>query len=68
MAAIATPPIQLTSTQRVHAGSRVADVLLSEVLLIDAQRVFLLVSRTLNTTTDEITTITQALGDRVAAV
>jgi alcohol dehydrogenase class IV len=68
LAAIATPPIQLTSTQRVHAGSRVADVLLSEVLLIDAQRVFLLVSKTLNTTSDEITTITQALGNRVAAV
>ena len=68
LATIATPPIQLTSTQRVHAGVHAADALLSEVLLIDAQRVFLLVSKTLNTCTDEITRISHALGDRVAAV
>ncbi|MDE0841541.1 MAG: iron-containing alcohol dehydrogenase [Porticoccaceae bacterium] len=68
LAALSSPPVQLTSTQRVHTGSRVADALLSEVLLVDARKVFLLVSKTLNTTTDEISQIIDALGDRVAAV
>lgn len=61
-------PVQLTTTQRVYTGRHAADALLQEVLLLGANRVFLLVSSTLNANTDEISHITDALGDRVAAV
>jgi maleylacetate reductase len=59
---------QLTATERVHMGLRVADALAAEAEILQAQRIFLLVSRTLNTQTDEISLIKQSLGDKVAAV
>jgi maleylacetate reductase len=59
---------QLTATERVHMGLRVADALAAEAEILQAQRIFLLVSRTLNTQTDEISHIKDVLGDKVAAV
>tara|TARA_B100000787_G_scaffold170267_1_gene165447 strand:+ start:1904 stop:3103 length:1200 start_codon:yes stop_codon:yes gene_type:complete len=63
-----TAQVQLTATQRVYTGRRAAEAILEEVTLLGATRVFLLVSSTLNTRTDEIKQISDALGDRVAAV
>ena len=60
--------LQLATTERVHMGSRAADVLLQEAELLGARRIFLLVSTSLQTNTDEIDQICRALGDRVAAV
>jgi alcohol dehydrogenase class IV len=60
--------LQLTTTERVHMGRRVADVLREEVELLGARRVFLLVSTSLKDNTEEIDLICEALGDRVAAV
>lgn len=60
--------LQLTATERVHMGRRVADVLLEEAKLLEATRIFLLVSHSLRTNTDEIDQICTALGGRVAAV
>ena len=58
----------LTATERVHIGRRAAEALAEEVQTLGAQRVFLLVSTTLRTTTTEIRDIEAALGDSVACV
>lgn len=57
----------LTSTERVHIGRRAADALAEEASVLQAQRVFLLVSATIRATTNEIALIEAALGDRLAA-
>ena len=58
----------LTATERVHIGRRAAEALAEEVQTLGAQRVFLLVSTTLRTTTTEIRDIEAALGDSLACV
>ena len=58
----------LTATERVHIGRRAAEALAEEVQTLGAQRVFLLVSTTLRTTTTEIRDIEAALGDSIACV
>ena len=57
----------LTSTERVHIGRRAADAIAEEASVLQAQRVFLLVSATMRATTNEIALIEAALGDRLAA-
>lgn len=52
--------------ERVIFGRPCAEVLQEEAALIGASRVLLVVSRTLNTTTDEIEKIRTALGERYA--
>ena len=49
---------------RVVYGKAAADSLKDEAVRLDAKRVFLIVSRTLNTKTDEIEKIRRALGDK----
>jgi maleylacetate reductase len=49
---------------RVVYGKAAAESLKDEVARLDAKRVFLIVSRTLNTKTDEIDKIRRALGDK----
>jgi maleylacetate reductase len=49
---------------RVVYGKAAADALKDEAVRLDAKRIFLLVSRTLNTKTDEIEKIRRALGDK----
>jgi maleylacetate reductase len=51
---------------RVVFGRPTAQAVLEEAERLGANRVFLVVSRTLNTTTDEIEKVRQALGDRHA--
>lgn len=65
---VAPATFQLTATERVYMGRRVADALQEELSLLDASRVFLLVSRSLNTTTNEIELIKTALGQRFAGL
>ena len=52
---------------RVVYGKAAADSLKDEAARLDAKRVFLIVSRTLNTKTDEIEKIRRALGDKHVA-
>ena len=52
---------------RVVYGKAAADALKDEAVRLDAKRVFLIVSRTLNTKTDEIEKIRRALGDKHVA-
>lgn len=59
---------QQGATERVYMGRPTSEVLLEEVDLLQAKRVFLLVSESLRSNTDEIAKIEQALGSRVAAV
>jgi maleylacetate reductase len=53
---------------RIIFGTPAAEALASEATRLGAKRVFLVVSRTLNTQTAEIAKMRDALGDRVAAV
>jgi maleylacetate reductase len=53
--------------ERVVFGARTATAVLQEAEMRDAQRVFLLVSGTMNRTTDEIDKVRKALGSRYAA-
>src|SRR4051812_41906429 len=53
---------------RVIFGKPAAKAIAGEAQRLGAQRVFLVVSRTLNTKTDEIAKMREALGDRVAGV
>jgi alcohol dehydrogenase class IV len=53
---------------RVVFGKPAAKALAAEATRLGAQRVFLVVSRTLNTRTNEIAKMREALGDRVAGV
>jgi maleylacetate reductase len=52
---------------RVIYGKPAAEALNEEAMRLEARRVFLLVSRTLNTTTDEIDTIRRTLGNKHVA-
>ncbi|MCC8972064.1 iron-containing alcohol dehydrogenase [Bradyrhizobium brasilense] len=58
---------QYPAMESVIYGKPAAEALREEVERLDARRVYLIASRTLNTTTDEIEKIRQALGDRHAA-
>jgi maleylacetate reductase len=63
-----TPSVMdLTATEKVYMGERAASAITQEVERLGAKRVFLLVSRSLNTETDEIQRIRDALGNKVAA-
>jgi maleylacetate reductase len=55
------------ATDRVIFGKRAAEALTEEVHRLGAKRVFLIASRTLNTSTDEIERIRRTLGERHAA-
>jgi maleylacetate reductase len=52
------------ATDRVVYGKPAAEALSEKVARLNAKRVFLIASRTLNTKTDEIEKIRRALGDR----
>jgi maleylacetate reductase len=52
---------------RVVYGRPAADALKDEAVRLDTKRIFLIVSRTLNTKTDEIEKIRRALGDKHVA-
>lgn len=56
--------VSLPSMERVHTGTPVAEAAVQEADLLGAQRVFIVCSGTLNSQTDEITRITEALGSR----
>ncbi|MGN8544379.1 iron-containing alcohol dehydrogenase [Bradyrhizobium sp. 13971] len=58
---------QYPTMESVIYGKPAAEALREEAERLDARRVYLIASRTLNTTTDEIEKIRQALGDRHAA-
>ena len=58
---------QFPTMESVIYGKPAAEALHEEAERLDAKRVYLIVSRTLNTTTDEIDKIRRALGDRHAA-
>ena len=49
-------------------GKPAADTLAEEVRRLDAKRIFLMVSGTLNRTTDEVAKVRRALGDRFAGI
>ena len=53
-----------TQMNRVIFGQAAASSIAKEANRLDAKRVFLLTSRTINITTDEVEKIKQALGDR----
>ncbi len=55
-----------TAIERIVFGQRAAPVLLAEVQRLQAQRVFLIVSGTMNRTTDEVNRVREALGERYA--
>jgi maleylacetate reductase len=57
---------QFVPMDRIIYGKPAAAAILEEAERIDARRVFLLASRTLNTTTDEIEKVRMALGTRYA--
>lgn len=57
-----------TATERVHMAKSAAEAIAEEASLLDAKRVFLLVSRSLNQETDEIKKIMTALGPRFAGL
>lgn len=56
--------ISLSSMERVHIGTPVAEAAAQEAELLGASRVFVVCSGTLNSQTDEIHRVTEALGDR----
>src|SRR6516162_7799154 len=57
---------QFPTMESVIYGKPAAEALREEAERLDARRVYLIVSRTLNTTTDEIENIRKSLGDRHA--
>ncbi len=57
-----------TAVERIVYGQAAAQALRAEVERLQAQRVFLLVSGTMNRTTDEITKVRDALGGRCAGL
>ena len=57
---------QFPTMESVIYGKPAADALREEAERLDAKRVYLIASRTLNTSTDEIDNIRKALGDRHA--
>ena len=58
--------IMFGQMENVHFGTAAAQALAKEASSLDARRVFLMVSGTLNRETDEIESIRRALGDRYA--
>ena len=58
---------QYPTMESVIYGKPAAEALREEAERLGAKRVYLIASRTLNTTTDEIEKIRKALGDRHAA-
>jgi maleylacetate reductase len=64
---IAAGSYQYPAMDTVIYGKPAAEALREDVERLDARRVYLIASRTLNTTTDEIEKIRDALGDRYAA-
>jgi alcohol dehydrogenase class IV len=58
---------QYPTMESVIYGKPAAEALREEAERLGAKRVYLIASRTLNTTTDEIEKIRNALGDRHAA-
>ena len=66
--AIQPSVVGLTTTEKVYLGEPAAKAVAAEAERLQAERVFLLVSRTLNTQTDEIERIRKALGPRVAGL
>ncbi|MFT7288870.1 MAG: maleylacetate reductase [Halieaceae bacterium] len=60
--------MDLTSTEKVYIGERAASAIVQEADRMGAQRVFLMVSKSLRDNTDEIALIQQALGSRVVAI
>ncbi|MEQ9463053.1 MAG: iron-containing alcohol dehydrogenase [Haliea sp.] len=58
--------VDLTATEKVFIGEPAAKAIASEADRLGARRIFLMVSRALNTGTDEIDKIRSALGARVA--
>ena len=58
---------QYPTMESVIYGKPAAEALREEAERLDARRVYLIASRTLNTTTDEIEKIRKSLGDRHAA-
>ncbi|HKI96906.1 MAG TPA: iron-containing alcohol dehydrogenase [bacterium] len=60
--------VQFRAMERVYSGQPVAEALPAEVERLGAQRVFLLVSRTLNHETDAIASVREALGHRCAGL
>lgn len=65
---MATPSVvNLTATERVYVGEAAANAVLQEAQRLGAQRVFLLVSSSLDGNTGEIARIREALGSRLAA-
>ncbi len=65
---VASSVFDLTATEKVYIGERAATAIAQEAERLNAQRVFLLVSRSLNEQTDEISQIKAALGGRFAAL
>src|SRR6266403_337627 len=57
---------QYPTMESVIYGNPAAEAVLGEAERLGAKRVYLIASRTLNTTTDEIEKIRKALGDRYA--
>ncbi len=57
-----------TAVERIVFGKPVAQALAAEVDRLKAQRVFLIVSGTMNRTTDEVTKVRAALGARFAGL
>src|SRR5258705_10398121 len=55
------------ATDRVVYGKPAAEALSEEVARLNAKRVFLIASRTLNRKTDEMEKIRRAMGDRYVA-
>lgn len=68
MATANASSLLLTATERVHMGRPVAEALAEEAEILNARRIFLLVSDSLRRDTDEIDQISQALGSRVAGI
>ncbi|MFC0314800.1 iron-containing alcohol dehydrogenase [Gordonia phosphorivorans] len=60
--------VSLSSMQRVHIGTRVAQAAAAEADLLGAERVLLVCSSTLKNETDEIELVAAALGDRLVGV
>lgn len=56
--------ISLSSMERVHIGTPVAEAAAQEAELLGASRVFVVCSGTLNSQTDEIQRVIEALGER----
>lgn len=64
---VTSSALDLTATEKVYMGERAAVAISQEAERMGSERVFLLVSASLNEQTDEIDQIRKALGSKVAA-